>query len=90
MTFGRHAHKLNLAVESLSDLPMVEGIEDMLAHLYTYFFKSPQKHLEFLKLAEVMETKGLKILRNIKIRWISMLALAVRVMNEYKMLLPKF
>ena len=81
---------MNLAVESLSDLPMVEGIEDMLANLYTYCCKSPQKHLEFLKLAELMETKGLKILRNIKTRWISMLAPAVRVMNEYRTLLVKF
>jgi hypothetical protein len=69
---------------------MVEGIEDILANLYTYFCKTPQKHLEFLKLVEVMETKGLKILRNIKTRWISMLAPAVRVMNEYRMLLLKF
>jgi hypothetical protein len=81
---------LNLAVELLSDLPMVEGIEDMLANLYTYFFKSPQKHLECLKLAELMETKGLKILRNIKTRWISMLVPTVRVMNEYRTLLVKF
>jgi hypothetical protein len=69
---------------------MVEGIEDMLANLYTYFCKSPQKHLEFLKLVEVMETKGLKILRNIKTCWISMLAPVVRVMNEYRTLLVKF
>jgi hypothetical protein len=90
MTFGLQLHKLNLPVESLSDLPMVEGIEDMLANLYTYFCKSPQKHLEFLKLVEVMETKGLKILINIKTRWISMLAPTVRVMNEYRTLLVKF
>jgi hypothetical protein len=49
----------------LSNLPMLEGIEDMLANLYTYFCKSLLKHLEFLKLAKIMETKGLKILRNI-------------------------
>jgi hypothetical protein len=46
--------------------------------------------LEFLKLVEVMETKGLKILRNIKTCWISMLARIVRVMNEYRTLLVKF
>jgi hypothetical protein len=45
--------------------------------------------MEFLKLAEVMETKGLKILRNIKTRWISMLGPSVRVMNEYHTLLVK-
>jgi hypothetical protein len=81
---------LILAVETLNDLPMVEGIEDMLANLYTYFCKSPLKHLELLKLVEVMETKGSKILKNIKTRWISMLALDVRVINEYKKLFVKF
>jgi hypothetical protein len=61
----------------------------LLADLYSYFCKSPKKHIEFCKLAEVMETKGLKILRNIKTRWISMLSPAIRAMNEYKTLLVK-
>jgi hypothetical protein len=45
--------------------------------------------MEFLKLAEVMETKGLKILRNIKTQWISMLSPVVRIMNEYQTLIIK-
>jgi hypothetical protein len=36
-----------------------------------------------------METKGLKILKNIKTRWISMLSPAIRAMNEYRTLLVK-
>ncbi len=36
-----------------------------------------------------METKGNKILCNIKIRWVFMLSLAKRVMVEYKTLLVK-
>jgi hypothetical protein len=83
------AHKLNLAVEALNKLPIVATIEDMLGDLYSFFCKSPKKHLEFLKLAEVMETKGNKILRNIKTRWISMLAPSIRVMNEYRTLIAK-
>jgi hypothetical protein len=83
------AHRTNLAVEALSNLPMVSQIEEMLASLYVFFAHSPKRHLEFTKLAEVMQSKGLKILKNITTRWISMLAPAVRVMNEYKVLLVK-
>ena len=61
----------------------------MLAALYNFFTHSPKRHVEFVKLAEVMETKGLKILQNVKTRWISMLAPTVRVMNEYRTLLVK-
>jgi hypothetical protein len=68
---------------------MVERIESMLQRLYNFFAHSPKKHLEYVKLAEVMETKGLKILKNIKTQWISMLSLAIRVMNKYKTLLVK-
>jgi hypothetical protein len=77
---------MNLALEKL---PALQKIELLLADLYSYFCKSPKKHIEFCKLVEVMETKGLKILRNIKTRWISMLSPAIRAMNEYKTLLVK-
>lgn len=64
-------------------------IEGMLQDLYTYFSHSPKWHLEFVKLSEVIQIKGLKILKNIKTRWLSMLSPIVRVMNEYRMLLMK-
>jgi hypothetical protein len=80
---------MNLAVEALEKLPILLKIEDMLQDLHGYFCKSPKKHMEFLKLAEVMDTKGLKILRDIKTRWILMLAPAVCIMNEYRTLLVK-
>jgi hypothetical protein len=36
-----------------------------------------------------METKGLKLLRNVKTRWISILSPTKRVMEKYKSLLVK-
>jgi hypothetical protein len=78
-----------LAVEVLGQTPIVSGIEELLADIYTFFCKSPKKHLEFVKLAELLNSKGNKILRNIKTRWLSMLAPAVRIMNEYRPLLVK-
>lgn len=32
-------------------------------------FTCPKKHLKFTKLAKIMETKGNKILQNMKIKW---------------------
>jgi hypothetical protein len=57
------SHKTNLAIEVLSSLPIVAGIEDLLQNIYSFFCKSPKKHVEFVKLAELLETKGNKILR---------------------------
>jgi hypothetical protein len=67
----------------------VNRIEDLLQSLHTYFARSPKRHLEFVKLAEVLETKGLKILRQVKTRWLSMMSPAIRMMNEYKTLVVK-
>jgi len=36
-----------------------------------------------------MQAKGVKILKNVQTSWISMLSPAVRVMNEYRVLLVK-
>lgn len=83
------AHRTNLAVQTLSLQPVVKRIEDMLASLYAYFAHSPKRHLEFVKLAELMQSKGLKILKNIQTRWISMLSPAVRVLNKYRVLIVK-
>jgi hypothetical protein len=83
------AHRTNLATEALDDLPVVSQIKDMVTSLYGFFAHSPKRHLEFQKLVEVMQAKGLMILKNIKTRWISMLSPSVRVMNKYKVLLLK-
>jgi hypothetical protein len=58
-----HAHKTNLAVEVLSELPIVRGIEDLLQDIYSFFCKTPKKHVAFMKLVEFLEYKGNKILR---------------------------
>jgi hypothetical protein len=57
--------------------------------LYGYFNHNPKRHLEFSKLTNVMETKGNKILRNIKTRWTSMINPNKWVVLEYYILLMK-
>jgi hypothetical protein len=45
---------------------MVNKIEGLFQTLYNYFSKNPKRHLEFIKLVEIMEIKGAKILKNVK------------------------
>jgi len=68
---------------------MVNKLEGLFHTLYIYFFKSPKRHLKFTKLVKLMETKGVKILKNVKTCWISMLFLVQCVMVEYITLLMK-
>lgn len=59
------AHKCNLIIRTLSSLTCVAKIEDLFVSIYTYYNQSPKKHLEHTKLAKVIESKDLKILKNI-------------------------
>jgi hypothetical protein len=50
------AHHMNLVVQILFVIPLVKNIESFLQTLHAYFAHSPKQHLEFTKLAKVMET----------------------------------
>ena len=80
---------MNLAVEPLSNPPIVGKCESLCQSMYAYFSQSPKKHLEFQKLVDVMETKGLNMLRNVKTRWILVLEPLRRILGEYKTLICK-
>lgn len=54
-----------------------------------YFNHSPKRNLERSKLIKVMKIKGLKILHNIKTKWISMVAPSKVVLEEVKTILVK-
>ncbi len=60
------SHITNLVMQTLSSFPLVHGMEPLFQSLYQYFCKSPKRHLEFTKLVNIMETKALKLLRNVK------------------------
>jgi len=57
--------------------------------LYSFFAYNLKKFLEFIKLVETLKTKGLKLLRNVKIHWISMLSPLKRLLAHYKSLVVK-
>jgi hypothetical protein len=83
------AHRCNLAFKTLSQLDIMNRIEGLLASSHAYFKHSPKRHLEFMKLAELMETKGLKLLKNVKTRWVSLIEPLRRILQEYRVLLAK-
>ena len=83
------AHRTNLTVEPLSNLHVVSKLETLCQALYTYFSMSTKKHMEFQRLADIVETEGLQMLRNVIISWISLLEPLWRVMGDYKTLIVK-
>jgi hypothetical protein len=68
------AHWTNLAVQILFDQPLVAKLERLLQKTSTSFSSSHKQHSEYCAFIKWLETKGLKLLRNVKTRWISMLS----------------
>jgi hypothetical protein len=57
-------HIYNLAF--LFTLGIVSSIEDLLLICHAYFAHNPKRHIEFIKLTDMMETKWIKMLKNVK------------------------
>jgi len=62
------AHRWNLVVQIFSSLSLVVKIEALLSTTYTYYNQSPKRHFEHPKLVEMIESKGLIFLKNIKMK----------------------
>jgi hypothetical protein len=73
------AHHINLAMHTFFNQPLVIKLESLLQTTHTYYYSSPKRHLEHGNLAMLLETKVLKLLHNVKAKWISMLSLMKRV-----------
>jgi len=89
--FGVHCmtHRTNLVVETLSNLPIVSKLEALCQEIYVYFNHISKHHLEFQKLANLVETEGHYMLCNVKTWWISLLDTLRRIIGEYKTLVAK-
>jgi hypothetical protein len=81
------AHRMNLVIETL--YPFISNIEGLLASLCTYFSGRPKRCIELVKLASIIETEGLEMLKCVKTRWVSMLSPYKRVLNDYRTLVVK-
>lgn len=84
-----NAHMTDLVVQTLLDYDVVKHIEELLASLYMYFNSSPKCNIEFQNNATCLQTKGNKILKNVKPTWIIMLCPTKRVLEEYKTIITK-
>jgi hypothetical protein len=60
------AHCINLAIKTLSKLPLVVWIESLLKCFYFYFGHSPKKFLEFIQILKLMAAKANKIFQIVK------------------------
>jgi hypothetical protein len=56
-------------------------------NMYCYFNHSPKRYLGFQRLAQTLETKGNKIIKNVKTKWMSMLDPLKRIIVKYNLLL---
>jgi len=83
------AHSCNLTFKIMSSLGIVNNIKDLSQSCHVYFAHSLKMHLVFTKLIDLMETKGLKMLKNMKTQWISLLDLLWNFFSKYKPLLTK-
>jgi hypothetical protein len=83
------AHKLNLAFKALGNLDIMHAIEDLLKVAHSYFAYSLKKFAEFHSLAQTMETKGLKLLKNVPTHWVSLIKPLRRLLVEYRSVIAK-
>jgi hypothetical protein len=83
------AHHLQLAAKSLNKLDLMSAIQDLLQHSHSYFSCSPKKVSEFHTLAVLLQSKGLKLLKNVQTRWISCHSPLRRLLEEWKLVMAK-
>ena len=60
-----------------------------MARTHVFFNHSPKRLVEFQKLAKIIETEGLTPLKNVAMRWMSVLEPLRRLLGEYHTLLVK-
>jgi len=83
------AHRYNLAFKALSTQPIFGTVEQVLSQIYSYFCKSPKRFSEFRQLAELTQTKRLKMLQKVETRWVSLIEPLRRLLSEYRTLIYK-
>lgn len=60
-----------MVVQTISISELVVKIEDLRQGLHGYFAHSPQCQLEFQRVVETLDSKGLKNSKNVTTWWIS-------------------
>ena len=87
--FYYFAHRTNLAFKPLNKLKPMDNTVKVLNSTYHYFHKSPRRFQEFVDLALEMKERGLKMLKNSKTRWVSLLDPLRRLISQYRSVFTK-
>lgn len=83
------AYRLNLAYKTVLELEIFHTGEELIRLVYAHFAYSPKKRAKFHTLAQLMETKGLKMLKQVKTRWINMIKPLRQLLAKYRSLMEK-
>ena len=88
---GQHycAYELQLCAQVLSKTNLMSTTEDVLETSHTYIEHSSKRMTEFCTLVQLMETIGLKLLKNVKTHWISCYAPMQRLISKWKPVMAK-
>ena len=89
MHFKIFAHKCNLTYIILLEPSIFQNIEGLLKKIHAHILHLPKRHLEFVKLVEIMETKGLKLLKNIQTHYVLFLEPLKQLLAQCRVVLPK-
>jgi hypothetical protein len=80
---------MNLAAKTSSSIEVFQSVEKLMAKAHALFNHNPKILSKFQKLVDVIFTKGLRPLKNVATRWVSLLELLQRILNEYHTLIAK-
>lgn len=83
------SHKTHIVVKALSKQSVIARIKHLLNSLHVYFKSSSKRYLKFITLAQMLHTKGLKIIRHEKFSWLSMLSPLQHIMSKYRTFIQK-
>jgi hypothetical protein len=76
-------------VKTLSQLEIFHTIEEVMKISHAYFSYSPKKYSEFKSFAQTIDTKDLKLLKNVTTFWLSLLESMRRILSEFHILVGK-
>jgi hypothetical protein len=77
------------ATGTLSQLAVFHEVEELMRVSHAYFSHSPKKYQEYKSFASTIDTKGLKVLKNVTTRWLSLLAPMKQIMSKFRTILGK-
>ena len=70
-------------------MEIIAEIDDLRKVMHVYFFHTPKKYVELHYFALLMETKGLKLLKNVCTTWYSLISPLKQVLTKYPALMTK-